>query len=66
MQTLTLEIGSDTARVPTDNGIRGFLREQNISFLERALRLEVDPDQRRILRRLLREQERFQAAETGH
>jgi hypothetical protein len=48
---------------PTEHAARSFVREHNISFLKRALRTEPDPDDRRVIRRLLREQERIYAAE---
>jgi hypothetical protein len=48
---------------PNQDALQAFLRQQNIKLLERALRAEPDPDDRRILRRLMREQERMQAAE---
>jgi len=48
---------------PTEHAARSFVREHNISFLKRALRAEADPDDRRVIRRLLREQERIYAAE---
>jgi hypothetical protein len=47
----------------TQAAVQAFVRQQNIKLLERALRAEADPDDRRILRRLLREQERSLAAE---
>jgi hypothetical protein len=43
----------------TQGTVQAFVRDQNIKVLERALRAEADPDDRRILRRLLREQERI-------
>jgi hypothetical protein len=42
--------------------VEGFVREQNIALLQRALKAEIDPDSRRVIRRLLREQERMAAA----
>jgi len=48
----------------TQAAVQAFVRQQNIKLLERVLRAEADPDDRRILRRLLREQERSLAAET--
>jgi hypothetical protein len=47
----------------TQNAVHAFVRDQGIRLLERALRTEANPDDRRILRRLLREQERIRAAE---
>src|SRR5215813_7973260 len=49
----------------TQGAVQAFVREQNITLLERALRAEVNPDDRRIFRRLLREQERIHAAESN-
>lgn len=37
--------------------VESFL-EETVAFLTRSLRREADPDQRRIVRRLLRQQER--------
>ena len=51
------------AGTPTQKAVQVFVREQSIRLLERALRTEADPDDRRILRRLLREQERILVAE---
>jgi len=48
---------------PTQDAVRSFVRERNIRFLKRALKEEVDPDDRLVIRRLLREQERMHAAE---
>ena len=48
---------------PTQQAIQSFMREHNIRFLKRALKAEADPDDRRVIRRLLREQERIHAAE---
>lgn len=42
--------------------VETFLRHQNIEVLERTLKAEIDPDSRRALRRMLREQERIVAA----
>jgi hypothetical protein len=39
-----------------------FVRQQNVHLLQRVLRAEIDPDSRRVIRRLLREQERMAAA----
>jgi hypothetical protein len=52
-----------TPRTPTEHAAQSFVREHNIRFLKRALRAEADPDDRRVIRRLLREQERIYAAE---
>jgi hypothetical protein len=45
----------------TQEAVQAFVRQQNIRVLRRALKAEADPDDRLILRRLLREQERMQA-----
>ena len=47
----------------TQAAVQAFVRQQNIKLLERALRAEADPDDRRILRRILRELEKIRAAE---
>jgi hypothetical protein len=49
-------------RRPGTVTVEAFLRHQNIELLERTLKAEIDPDIRRVLRRLLREQERIAAA----
>jgi hypothetical protein len=53
------------AGTSTQGAVQAFVREQNIRLLERALKAEANPDDRRILRRLLREQERIHAAESS-
>ena len=53
----------DIDGTPTQEAVQGFVRDQNVRVLERALMAEADPDDRRILRRLLREQERLRAEE---
>lgn len=54
-----------TPRTPAEHTVLSFVREHNIRFLKRALRAEADPDDRRVIRRLLREQERLCAALPG-
>ena len=51
-----------TERTPIEHAPQSFVREHDIRFLQRALRTEADPDDRRVIRRLLREQERVSAA----
>ena len=53
------------ALTSTQGAVQAFVREQNMRLLERALKAEANPDDRRILRRLLREQERIHAAESS-
>jgi hypothetical protein len=45
--------------VPTADEV--FVRQKNVEVLKRVLKSEVDPDARRVIRRLLREQERAAA-----
>ena len=47
---------------PTLTIAEAFMRQQNIELLQRTLKAEIDPDGRRVIRRLLREQERMAAA----
>ena len=49
-------------RKPALTTVEGFVRQQNIELLQRTLKAEIDPDSRRVIRRLLREQERMAAA----
>ena len=51
-----------TRRTPIEHAAQSFVREHNIKFLKRALKAEADPDDRRVIRRLLREQERIYAS----
>ena len=43
------------AGTSTQGAVQAFVREQNMRLLERALKAEANPDDRRILGRLLRE-----------
>jgi len=54
-----------TDRMPIEHVAQSFVRERNILFLQRALRMEADPNDRRVIRRLLREQERIYASTSG-
>jgi hypothetical protein len=47
---------------PAFDFVETLIREQNVAVLQRALQAEIDPDHRRVIRRLLREQERIAAA----
>ncbi len=55
-----------TGHTPIEQAPRSIVLEYNIRFLQRALKAEADPDDRRVIRRLLREQERMYAAAGPH
>ncbi len=46
---------------PAPRREKELIRQGNIELLQRVLNSEIEPDTRRVLRRMLREQERFAA-----